>query len=53
MNDDIITIITRLEYLEETIAGEIETWIDPETKKLYNVPITVERHFHQVTPVDQ
>ena len=38
-------IIARLEYFEETIAGEIETWVDPVTKTYYHVPIEIVRDF--------
>jgi len=36
-------IINRLEYVEETYAGEIETWQDPVTKTYYHVPIYITR----------
>ena len=36
-------IIARLNYVEETYAGEIETWHDPVTDTLYHVPIKVVR----------
>ena len=38
-------IIDRLEYVEETYAGEMETWQDPVTGDYYHVPIEVTRHF--------
>ena len=38
-------IIERLEYVEETYAGEIETWHDSVTDTYYHVPIEVTRHF--------
>ena len=37
------TIIDRLEYVEETYAGEIETWRDPVTDTYYHVPLTILR----------
>lgn len=36
-------IIDRLEYVEETYAGEIETWRDPVTNTYYHVPLTILR----------
>ena len=45
MNDE---IIARLEYFEETIAGEIETWVDPVTKTYYHVPIEIVRDFDNI-----
>ena len=36
-------IIDRLEYVEETYAGEYETWVDPVTNTYYHVPITIKR----------
>ena len=36
-------IIMRLQYVEETYAGEMETWVDPETGTHYRVPITIKR----------
>jgi len=36
-------IIDRLEYVEETYAGEIETWRDPVTGTYYHIPISVHR----------
>lgn len=36
-------IIERLNYVEETYAGEIETWYDPITDTLYHVPIKIVR----------
>jgi len=37
------SIIDRLEYVEETYAGEIETWRDPVTDTYYHVPLTILR----------
>ena len=37
------SIIDRLEYIEETYAGEIETWHDPVTDTYYHIPITIVR----------
>ena len=45
MNDE---IIARLEYFEETIAGEIETWLDPVTGDYYHVPIEIVRDFDNI-----
>ena len=45
MNDE---IIARLEYFEETIAGEIETWVDPVTKTYYHVPIEIVRDWDNI-----
>jgi hypothetical protein len=36
-------LIDRLEYVEETYAGEIETWHDPVTDTYYHVPLTILR----------
>jgi hypothetical protein len=36
-------IIDRLEYVEETYAGEMETWKDPVTGDYYHVPLTILR----------
>jgi hypothetical protein len=36
-------IIDRLEYVEETYAGEMETWHDPVTEAYYHVPIEIVR----------
>ncbi len=36
-------IIDRLEYKEETYAGEIETWRDPVTEAYYHIPIEIVR----------
>jgi len=36
-------IIDRLEYLEETYAGERETWLDPVTGDCYHIPIEIVR----------
>ena len=45
MNDE---IIARLEYFEETIAGEVETWLDPVTGDYYHVPIEIVRDFDNI-----
>jgi hypothetical protein len=37
------TILDRLIYVEETYAGEIETWLDPVTEIHYHIPITIVR----------
>ena len=36
-------IIDRLEYVEETYAGEMETWYDPINGDYYHVPLTILR----------
>ena len=41
-------IFERLEYVEETFAGEIETWHDPVTDTYYHVPIQIVRDFHNI-----
>ena len=42
-NDMKDEIISRLEYFEETYAGEMETWLDPVTGDYYHVPIEIVR----------
>ena len=41
-------IIDRLKYVEETYAGEIETWHDPVTDTLYHVPIKLVRDWDNI-----
>mgnify|MGYP005694664021 FL=1 len=36
-------IIDRLEYVEETYAGEMETWRDPVNGDYFHIPIKVVR----------
>ena len=36
-----------LEYVETEIYAELEIWYCPITDTLYEVPITLERHFKQ------
>ena len=36
-------IIMRLQYVEETYAGEAETWVDPATGTHYLMPIRIIR----------
>lgn len=38
----------RLVYVEETYAGEYETWQDPVTHKYYEVPIDIVRHWDKI-----
>ena len=38
-------ILDRLEFVEETYAGETETWQDPVTGDYYHVPIEIVRDF--------
>ena len=40
-------IINRLEYVEETYAGELETWHDPVTDTHYHVPIEITRRWDE------
>ena len=40
-------IINRLEYVEETYAGELETWHDPVTDTYYHVPIEIKRRWNE------
>jgi hypothetical protein len=35
--------LERLVYIEETYAGESETWYDPATLTYYQIPITIVR----------
>lgn len=41
-------IIDRLQYVEETYAGETETWLDPVTGKLYAVDIEIVRKWDTI-----
>ena len=41
-------IIARLEFFEETYAGELETWLDPVTGDYYHVPIEIVRDFDNI-----
>ena len=41
-------IIARLEYFEETIAGEVEIWLDPVTGDYYHIPIEIVRDFDNI-----
>ena len=40
--------VSRLIYVEETYAGEVETWLDPETGTHYHVPIVIKRDWDNV-----
>ena len=40
-------IINRLEYVEETYAGELETWHDRVTDTYYHVPISIDRNWDE------
>jgi len=40
-------IINRLEYVEETYAGELETWHDPVADTYYHVPISIDRNWDE------
>jgi hypothetical protein len=44
-------IRNRLEYVEETFAGECETWVDPVTNTYYKVPIKIVRDFDNIQPI--
>ena len=46
-------IIGRLEYVEETYAGEAETWEDPVTGYYYHVPIEIVRDFDAAHKCDK
>lgn len=37
----------RLVYIEETYAGETETWHDPVTDTYYHIPITIKRDWNK------
>lgn len=41
-------IIMRLQYVEETYAGEAETWLDPATGTHYLIPISIVRDFNNI-----
>lgn len=41
----------RLTYIEETYAGEYETWQDPKTGDYYRVPITIERDWDNIEKI--
>ncbi len=43
-----VEILKRLVYVEETYAGEYETWQDPVTEKYYTVPITITRDWANI-----
>ena len=45
-------IINRLEYVEETYAGELETWLDPVTDTYYNVPIEITRRWDETEELE-
>ena len=40
-------IVNRLEYVEETYAGELETWHDPVADTYYHVPISIDRNWDE------
>ena len=44
--------INRLVYVEETYAGEIETWLDPTTGAHYHIPITINRKWEHAEKID-
>lgn len=43
--------IHRLEYIEETFAGETETWYDPATDTYYHIPITIKRDWENAEKI--
>ena len=45
-------IINRLEYVEETYAGELETWLDPVTDTYYHVPIEITRRWDETEALE-
>lgn len=46
-------IIMRLKYVEETYAGEAETWVDPVTGTHYLIPISIIRDLDNAKPINQ
>ncbi len=44
-------ILERLVYVEETYAGEFETYQDPVTKKYYEVPISIFRDWDNIEEI--
>ena len=44
-------IRNRLEYVEETFAGEMETWVDPVTATYYKLPIEIHRDWDNIQPI--
>ena len=40
--------VSRLIYVEETYAGEMETWLDPKTDTYYHVPIVIKRDWNNI-----
>ena len=44
-------IKNRLEYVEETYAGEMETWVDPVTNRYYSIPIETYRDWDNAQPL--
>jgi|TARA_Y100000114_G_C11487966_1_gene198488 hypothetical protein len=44
-------IRNRLEYVEETFAGEMETWVDPVTNTYYKLPIEIHRDWDNIQPI--
>jgi|TARA_B100002019_G_scaffold279460_1_gene281352 hypothetical protein len=45
-------IRNRLEYVEETFAGEMETWVDPVTNTYYTLPIEVYRDWDNIQQIE-
>ena len=45
-------IRNRLEYVEETFAGEMETWVDPVTNTYYTLPIAVYRDWDNIQQIE-
>ena len=44
-------IRNRLEYVEETFAGEMETWVDPVTNTYYTLPIEIHRDWDNIQAI--
>ena len=45
-------IRNRLEYVEETFAGEMETWVDPVTNTYYTLQIEVYRDWDNIQQIE-
>lgn len=45
-------IISRLKYVEETYAGETETWLDPVTGHYWHVSITLVRDWENAMDIN-
>jgi len=47
MEKEVKIDLENLEYLETSIVGEIEIWIDTTTNKYYEIPIEIHRDFNE------